>query len=48
MIVGDISVRFAEGGTRKAKLVKQERFIKALRGEWAELKRAPAPTVRKC
>ena len=31
-------VRFAKGGTRKAELVKQERFIETSRRAWAELK----------
>ena len=43
------SVRFAEGGTCKAKLVKQERFIKVSGvGAWAELKMVAALTVTKC
>lgn len=37
----NISVRFAERGTHKAKLVKQRRFTSMRRG-WAELKMVPA------
>ena len=42
------AVRFAEGELRKAKLVKQERFMKASEGDKAELKMASAATVRRC
>ena len=43
-----VCVRFAKGGRHKAKLVKQERFIKAWGVGWAKLKMAPALTVRRC